>query len=98
MTVRIESSRDPVCVPAVRREASYPPRRAPARRALATAACLAVAVGAAQPEFAAESFGPVVLNEVQYHPADDLREDEFVELLNGGTSDVDVGGWSSPEA
>ncbi len=35
----------------------------------------------------------VVINEVHYHPADDAREGEFVELLNHGENEVDVGGW-----
>jgi hypothetical protein len=35
----------------------------------------------------------VAINEVHYHPADDSRESEFVELLNFGQLDVDISGW-----
>ena len=36
----------------------------------------------------------VVINEIHYHPSSDLRDDEFIELHNGGASPVDLGGWS----
>ncbi|MBI4605110.1 MAG: lamin tail domain-containing protein [Planctomycetes bacterium] len=35
----------------------------------------------------------VVLNEVCYHPADDARAGEFVELHNHGTEPADLTGW-----
>lgn len=36
--------------------------------------------------------GPVVINEIHYHPPE--GDDEFVELRNVSGSDVDLGGWS----
>lgn len=41
----------------------------------------------------ASAFGPVLVSEVHYHPADDLRDREFVELYNRTSDPVDVGGW-----
>src|SRR5262245_28774037 len=36
----------------------------------------------------------VVINEVMYHPPDDLDAVQFIELLNAGEAEVDVSGWS----
>ncbi|MBN1421324.1 MAG: lamin tail domain-containing protein, partial [Planctomycetes bacterium] len=35
----------------------------------------------------------VVINEIHYHPGDDTKVGEFVELANAGTEPVDLGGW-----
>ena len=35
----------------------------------------------------------VVINELMYHPVSGDRNDEFVELYNGSTNAVNVGGW-----
>ncbi len=35
----------------------------------------------------------IVINEVHYHPGDDSRSGEFVELRNHGSEDVDIGSW-----
>ena len=35
----------------------------------------------------------VVINELHYHPIDDLASAEFIELHNPGTNDVDLTGW-----
>jgi hypothetical protein len=40
----------------------------------------------------------VVINEIHYHPDDDDPAREFVELVNVGTSAVDVTGWCLVEA
>lgn len=38
---------------------------------------------------------PVVINEINYHPASDLEMEEFVEILNYSTTEtVDLTGWS----
>jgi hypothetical protein len=42
--------------------------------------------------------GPVIFNEIMYHPpdytgAEDDFQDEFIELVNAATEDVDLGGW-----
>jgi hypothetical protein len=42
---------------------------------------------------AAEAAAKVVINEVHYHPADDARTGELVELLNHGVADADLTGW-----
>lgn len=46
---------------------------------------------------AAPRIGPVVLNEVYYHPPDlgtnDNSQAEFIELYNIATTNVDLGGW-----
>jgi hypothetical protein len=36
----------------------------------------------------------VVINEVHYHPADDLRDGEFIELYNFGSEPADLSRWS----
>src|SRR5689334_18050981 len=36
----------------------------------------------------------VVINEVMYHPPDDLEDLEFIELHNSGAQAVDIGGWA----
>ena len=36
---------------------------------------------------------PVVLNEIMYHPASELNDDQYVELYNHSTNAVDVSGW-----
>ncbi len=46
----------------------------------------------------APKIGPIIINEVMYHPVDlagpiDNGRDEFIELHNVTTSPVDVGGW-----
>src|SRR2546426_6354741 len=46
-------------------------------------------IGAAFPLFA-----QVVINEIHYHPASELTEDEFIEIYNAGVTEVDLGGWS----
>lgn len=35
----------------------------------------------------------IVINEVMYHPISGLNDDEFVELYNAGSEEVDVGDW-----
>ena len=40
----------------------------------------------------------VVINEVNYHPADDNPAEEFVELLNVSNAVVSLAGWCIPEA
>lgn len=35
----------------------------------------------------------IVINEIMYHPISDAMEDEYVELFNGGSQAVDLGGW-----
>jgi hypothetical protein len=35
----------------------------------------------------------VILNEVHYHPGDDSRQGEFVEILNHGPAPADISGW-----
>jgi hypothetical protein len=47
---------------------------------------------------AAAMSGPVVINEVMYHPPDfagdvDDTRDEFIEIVNFGSLPVDLGGW-----
>lgn len=37
--------------------------------------------------------GHVVINEIMYHPASDNDAEEYIELHNTSTSDVDVTGW-----
>lgn len=37
---------------------------------------------------------PVVINEIMYHPAEDLENLQYIELFNAGTSEVDLSGWS----
>ncbi len=60
-------------------------------RALLAAAMLALPAMIAP---AVRAAGPtVVINEVHYHPADDSRGGEFVELYNFGPDAVDIGGW-----
>jgi hypothetical protein len=39
----------------------------------------------------------VVINEMMYHPPNDLEELEYVELYNPGDAPVDLSGWSLPE-
>jgi hypothetical protein len=53
---------------------------------------LAAAVCASAQDLSAASFR-VVLNEIQYHPSDDSRDGEFVEIHNHGAEDIDLGGW-----
>jgi hypothetical protein len=35
----------------------------------------------------------VVINEIMYHPASERTDEEYIELLNIGTRDVDLTGW-----
>lgn len=37
--------------------------------------------------------GPVVVNEIHYHPPDDQEALQWIELHNSGTTPVDLGGW-----
>ena len=37
--------------------------------------------------------GPVVVNEIQYHPPDDQDQLQWIELHNPGTARVDLAGW-----
>lgn len=37
--------------------------------------------------------GPVLINEIMYHPISDDSEDEFIELHNSSGEPVDIGGW-----
>jgi hypothetical protein len=37
--------------------------------------------------------GPVVVNEIQYHPPDDQDQLQWIELHNPGTAQVDLAGW-----
>ena len=37
--------------------------------------------------------GQVVFSELMYHPASDIREDEYIEILNLGGSAVDLSNW-----
>lgn len=39
------------------------------------------------------SAGPVVINEIFYHPPDDQDRYQWVELHNPGADEVDLGGW-----
>ncbi len=41
----------------------------------------------------AQSTAPVVINELQYHPASDDHGEEYVELYNAGDAAVDLSGW-----
>src|SRR5207247_7431394 len=36
----------------------------------------------------------VVINEIMYHPPDDLDTLQFIELFNAGESDADLSGWT----
>ena len=42
---------------------------------------------------AAQSVPPIVINELQYHPASDDHGEEYIELYNSGTITVDLSGW-----
>ncbi len=35
----------------------------------------------------------VVISELMYHPSSDIREDEYIEILNIGGASVDLSGW-----
>ncbi len=41
--------------------------------------------------------GDIVINEIMYHPGDTNTGGEFIELLNRGDVEVDLGGWSFTE-
>jgi hypothetical protein len=43
---------------------------------------------------AARAQGAVVINEIMYHPPDDLDQLQYVELFNRGAESVDLSGWS----
>ena len=61
--------------------------------ALATVlGCLATTVVATSPANAAAT--DVVINEMMYHAVSDLDGDDYLELYNGGTTVVDMSGWS----
>jgi hypothetical protein len=38
--------------------------------------------------------GPVVINEIMYHPPRDLEQLQYIELFNAGKSERDLSGWS----
>jgi hypothetical protein len=42
---------------------------------------------------AAQSVPPIVINELQYHPASDDHGEEYIELYNSGAITVDLSGW-----
>lgn len=46
---------------------------------------------------AAALVSPVVLNEIMYHPASELVEDEYVEIHNQSPQAVDLAGWRIEE-
>jgi len=71
---------------------SYRPARSRSLRAvLATSLALASCLFASTGVYGAPP--TVVINEVHYHPGDDSRIGEFVELYNYGSEAVDVGDW-----
>ena len=37
--------------------------------------------------------GNIVINEVMYHPPNDLEAEEFIELYNSGNETADLSGW-----
>ncbi|MFC1717798.1 lamin tail domain-containing protein, partial [Candidatus Poribacteria bacterium] len=37
--------------------------------------------------------GGIVINEIMYHPPNDLEAEEYVELYNSGGTPVDLSGW-----
>ncbi len=41
----------------------------------------------------AQSGPPIVINEIQYHPASDDHGEEYIELYNAGPTAVDLSGW-----
>jgi hypothetical protein len=41
----------------------------------------------------AQSVPPIVINELQYHPASDDHGEEYIELYNSGAITVDLSGW-----
>lgn len=43
---------------------------------------------------ASTASGNVVINEIMYHPPNDLEELQYIELLNTGAADVNLSGWS----
>jgi hypothetical protein len=55
---------------------------------------LAMLAGAAFAPVPVASGLGVVLNEIMYHPPDDLDGLQFVELFNAGGSEADISGWS----
>lgn len=42
---------------------------------------------------ASRALPPVVLNEIMYHPLDENKEHEYVELFNTTDTDIDLTGW-----
>jgi len=57
---------------------------------LLAAGCLLPLLGG---DAAAPPEGSVVINEIMYHPPDDLDELQYVELHNRGTAEADLSGW-----
>ena len=47
---------------------------------------------------AAIRISPVVINELMYHPISENDDDQYVELYNRGTNQVDLGGWTLADA
>jgi hypothetical protein len=47
---------------------------------------------------AAIRIGPVVINELMYHPISGNDDDQYVELYNRGTNRVDLSGWTLADA
>src|SRR5438034_8174001 len=42
----------------------------------------------------AEAGGGVVINEIMYHPPAGRKLLQYIEVLNAGTAEVDISGWS----
>lgn len=40
------------------------------------------------------ALGNVVINEIMYHPPNDLEELQYIELFNAGSTEADLSGWS----
>ncbi|MEM7230533.1 MAG: lamin tail domain-containing protein [Planctomycetota bacterium] len=65
----------------------------PDSRAVGLIVGLAAALWLAAPQSTLATDLSVSINEVHYHPADDSREGEFVELYNFGEERIPLGGW-----
>jgi hypothetical protein len=59
----------------------------------AAAALFLLAPWSFGPRLAAQSGAKVIINEIHYHPADDLRDHEFIELRNFGVDAAALDGW-----
>ncbi len=60
---------------------------------IACSLALLASVLVAAPIASAEP-GGIVISELNYHPGSDDDADEFIELVNTGTTPIDVSGWS----